>query len=67
MRETAGNGMRIRIMFEDEACFGPISNPRCCWAPKGIRPAVSLQLVREYLLEQMPTMTLSNEIEIVKE
>lgn len=35
-------------MFEDEARFGRISNPRCCWAPKGIRPAVSLQLVREY-------------------
>ena len=48
MRETAATGTRIRIMFEDEARFGRISDPRCCWAPKGIRPAVSLQLVREY-------------------
>ena len=31
-----------------EARFGRISDPRCCWAPKGTRPAVPLQLVREY-------------------
>jgi transposase len=35
-------------MFEDEARFGRISDPRCCWAPKGTRPVVPLQLVREY-------------------
>ena len=35
-------------MFEDEARFGRISDPRCCWAPQGIRPAVPCQLVREY-------------------
>lgn len=35
-------------MFQDEARFGRITDPRCCWAPKGIRPAVPLQLVREY-------------------
>ena len=48
MKEAAGDRTRIRIMFEDEARFGRISDPRCCWAPKGIRPAVPLQLVREY-------------------
>lgn len=35
-------------MFEDEARFGRISDPRCCWAPKGIRPNVPRQIVREY-------------------
>jgi transposase len=36
-------------MFQDEARFGRISDPRrCCWAPAGVRPEVSAQVVREY-------------------
>jgi transposase-like protein len=34
-------------MFEDEARFGRISDPRRCWAPPGVRPEVNTQLVRE--------------------
>jgi hypothetical protein len=35
-------------MFEDEARFGRISDPRRCWAPAGMRPEISVQMVREY-------------------
>ena len=35
-------------MFEDEARFGRISDPRRCWAPAGMRPEVHTQIVREY-------------------
>jgi transposase len=35
-------------MFEDEARFGRISDPRRCWAPAGVRPTVEVQIVREY-------------------
>lgn len=35
-------------MFEDEARFGRISDPRRCWAPAGVRPEVNTQIVREY-------------------
>jgi hypothetical protein len=35
-------------MFQDEARFGRISDPRRCWAPAGVRPAVNTQIVREY-------------------
>ena len=35
-------------MFQDEARFGRISDPRRCWAPAGMRPEVSTQIVREY-------------------
>ena len=35
-------------MFEDEARFGRISDPRRCWAPAGVRPEVHTQLVREF-------------------
>jgi putative transposase len=35
-------------MFQDEARFGRLSDPRRCWAPRGIRPHVSAQLVREF-------------------
>jgi transposase len=35
-------------MFQDEARFGRITDPRRCWAPAGVRPEVSAQIVREY-------------------
>ena len=31
-------------MFEDEARFGRISDPRRCWAPAGMRPEVAVQM-----------------------
>ena len=36
-------------MPQDEGRFGRISEPRRCWAPKGMRPRVPRQIVREYL------------------
>jgi hypothetical protein len=39
----------LRVMFQDEARFGRISDPRSCWAPLPIRPKVALALVREYV------------------
>src|SRR3954451_1195036 len=44
----ADQGLPVRVMFQDEARFGRISNPRRCWAPPGVRPEVSAQVVREY-------------------
>lgn len=35
-------------MFQDEGRFGRLSDPRYCWAPEGVRPEVSQQVVREY-------------------
>ena len=35
-------------MFEDEARFGRINDPRRCWAPAGVRPIVRRRIVREY-------------------
>ena len=35
-------------MLEDEARFGRITDPKRCWAPKGIRPLVNKQIIREY-------------------
>ncbi len=35
-------------MFQDEARFGRINEPSRCWAPKGIRPYVPCQIIREY-------------------
>ena len=36
-------------MFQDEARFGRISDPRRCWAKGGFRPEVKTQVVREYV------------------
>ena len=41
----------LRLMFQDEARFGRISNPRSCWAPVPHRPVVNLALVREFRYE----------------
>ena len=38
----------MKIMFEDEAGFGRISDPANCWAPPKMRPVVPSQRVREY-------------------
>lgn len=42
------SGRQLRLMFQDEARFGRINDPRRCWAPKGFRPEVGMQIVREY-------------------
>ena len=40
--------VRLRLMLQDEGRFGRISTPQRCWAPRGIRPCVPNQIVREY-------------------
>ena len=45
----AEEGAKIRVMFEDEASFGRISEPSRCWAPAGIRPRAPCQRVRDYV------------------
>lgn len=41
----------VRLLFQDEARFGRMSDPRSCWAPAPSRPMVSLALVREFRYE----------------
>lgn len=36
-------------MFQDEARFGRISDPKACWAERPIRPNVKTQMIREYV------------------
>lgn len=38
-------------MFQDEARFGRMSDPRSCWAPVPHRPVVNLALIREFRYE----------------
>ncbi len=38
----------MRLMFQDEARFGRISDPRRCRAPKPMRPMCKAMCVREY-------------------
>lgn len=38
-----------RVMFEDEARFGRLMEPRACWAPYPMRPVVPKGFVREYI------------------
>ena len=35
-------------MFQDEAQFGRVNIARKCWAPRGTRPRVGSQIIREY-------------------
>jgi len=36
-------------MFQDEARFGRISDPKACWSPGGFRPSIGAQMIREYI------------------
>jgi DDE superfamily endonuclease len=47
-RLAAAQGRPLRIMFADEARFGRMNRPRPCWAPKGVRPEVPCQRIREF-------------------
>ena len=38
----------IIVLYEDEARFGRINNLMRCWAPRGIRPHVDYQIVRQF-------------------
>jgi transposase len=38
----------VKLFFQDEARFGRLSDPAYCWAPSGLRPIVSSQIVREF-------------------
>ena len=40
---------RWRLLFQDEARFGRISDQRRCWAPWPVRPIVGQQIVREFV------------------
>lgn len=44
----ASHGRPLRLMFQDEARFGRISDPRRCWSPSPMRPVVSCAVVREF-------------------
>lgn len=48
MTRQAQRGRAVRLMFQDEARFGCISDPRRCWAPPGVRPVVGAHVVRQY-------------------
>ncbi len=41
-------GLPLRVMFQDEARFGRINDPKRCWPPEGTRPTVGKQIIREY-------------------
>jgi transposase len=41
--------MSVRVLFEDEGCFGRINDQRRCWAPLPKRPEVGQQVVREFV------------------
>jgi len=45
------NRLPVRLMFQDEARFGRMSDPRSCWAPAPYRPVVNLALIREFRYE----------------
>lgn len=49
-REWTGKGEGpLYLMFQDEARFGRITDPRRCWAPFPIRPLCKAMLTREYV------------------
>ena len=48
IRQDWAQGNPIKLMFQDEARFGRISDVRRCWAPKPLRPICRAMLTHEY-------------------
>ncbi|NJN68521.1 MAG: IS630 family transposase [Chloroflexaceae bacterium] len=46
---AADDARPVLVMAQDEGRFGRISTPQRCWSPKGMRPTVPRQIVREYV------------------
>ena len=42
------DGKPLRIMFQDEARFGRISDTRRCWCPRPVRPLTMAMVTQEY-------------------
>ncbi|KXB60455.1 transposase [Leptotrichia wadei] len=38
----------VGLLFEDEASFGRINKPKCCWCNNKFRPCVPCHHIREY-------------------
>src|SRR3954451_16344933 len=47
-RYAAQRRWALHLMFEDEACFGRMTEPRLAWTPPGLRPPVTTRIEREY-------------------
>ena len=47
VQDWAG-GKPVKLMFQDEARFGRISDVRRCWAPKPRRPICQAMQTHEY-------------------
>ena len=48
IRQDWAQGKAIKLMFQDEARFGRISDVRRCWAPRPLRPVCQAMLTHEY-------------------
>lgn len=49
MNKVFNNEKTVRLIFQDEAGFGRINNPKYCWCEKEVRPSVPCHHIREYL------------------
>lgn len=48
LTEVFNNTKRVCLMFQDEAGFGRINNPKHCWCRKGERPRIPCHHIRQY-------------------
>jgi transposase len=48
IRQEWAQGQPIKLMFQDEARFGRISDIRRCWAPRPIRPLCQGMITHQY-------------------
>jgi transposase len=62
MRDWPGQGP-IRIMFQDEARFGRISDTRRCWCPKPFRPICRSMVSQEYTYAYAAVNVASGEVD----
>jgi hypothetical protein len=50
IRQDWAQGKAVKLMFQDEARFGRISDVRRYWAPKPLRPLCQAMLTHKYTI-----------------
>lgn len=49
LKDANPGGLPVRVMMQDEGRFGRMVRSKRCWAPKGLRPEMPQQQIRQYI------------------
>lgn len=57
------DGRQLRVMFQDEARFGRISDTRRCWCPRPVRPVCQAMVTQQYTYAYAAVSVIDGELD----